>query len=248
MRTNGEVLHWLAAPELQNVTGVILAAAWANYWRSWRLERTAGVADKTGQLREPMAQTLGALQRMGLRVLLLGPFPETPYPAPDCIFRAHSESELHRCGNTRAKVDLAQHDNVSALRSAAPQFANVRFLEPTMALCDSAVCWEARDGKIFYSDTHHLSASGAGLVRDRYYTGMILPGRSPPGSSRHNRGNRRTLTLNRMRLRFPLRGAAGPARGAQAAVSNWWRHSSSQRLPMGFSRRSSWRVSMRSSQ
>ena len=169
VRRNERVLHWLAGPEMQNVTGVVLAAAWQRlYLQYWRVAATADAADTVAQLREAMLRTLGELHRIGLRVLVLGPVPEMPYPIPECTFLAQSTVDLRRCRYTRSEVDLVQRDSVDALRSAASHFDNIRFLDPKLAFCDSDFCWPGQGGSILYSDSAHLSPAGARVLRDRY--------------------------------------------------------------------------------
>jgi peptidoglycan/LPS O-acetylase OafA/YrhL len=165
MRRNERVLNWLVAPEMRSVTGVILAGAWARHYGH---VAAAGDPEAATKLGEAMVRTVGKLHGIGLRVLVLGPVPTMPYPVPECIFRAKSENELRRCRYTRSEVDLMQRDIVNALQSAVSQFDHARFLDLKAALCDSAFCWPSGQDNIFYSDTNHLSASGARVVADRF--------------------------------------------------------------------------------
>jgi peptidoglycan/LPS O-acetylase OafA/YrhL len=165
MRRNERVLHWLIGAEMRSVTGVILAAAWSNHYGTVAAASDPEAAAKLG---EAMVSTLRELRGMGMRVLVLGPVPTMPYPVPECIFRARSESELRRCRYTRSEVDLMQHDIVNALQSAVSQFDHAHFVDLKAALCDSDFCWPSQHVNIFYSDTNHLSTSGARLVYDRF--------------------------------------------------------------------------------
>jgi peptidoglycan/LPS O-acetylase OafA/YrhL len=166
MRRNELVMHWLVAPEMQSVTGIILSGAWQHNYGGQAITPDWAVA--AAKLGEAMVRTLGELHGMGLRVLVLGPVPTMPYPVPECIFRARSETELRRCRYTRNEVDLMQHDVINALQSAVSQFDRARFVDFKAALCDSDFCWPSKNGKIFYGDTNHLSGSGARVVYDRF--------------------------------------------------------------------------------
>jgi peptidoglycan/LPS O-acetylase OafA/YrhL len=180
MRQNDRVLRWLAAPELQSVTGVILAAAWMR--GLWAATPAGAVAD-AAKLRDAMIRTIGELHGSGLRVLVLGQVPGVPFPAPECIFRAQSEAELRRCRYVSSEVDVMHGDIDTALRTAASQFDNTRFMEVKAAFCDHDYCWPGRGGSIYYSDTNHLSVSGARAVRDRYKDDFVWALAAPTRST-----------------------------------------------------------------
>jgi hypothetical protein len=165
-RRNETVLRWLSSLEFQDVTAIILDAAWMS--QRGRAAPSAGAADSASILGEAMTRSVGQLRALGLRVLVLGPIPALPYSAPECVFRAHSEADLRRCRYTSAEVDLAQRNIVAALRSATMKFDDTRFVDSRQAFCDMDFCWPARDGSIYYSDNNHLSASGARILHDRF--------------------------------------------------------------------------------
>jgi hypothetical protein len=166
MRQNETILRWLSSAEFQDVTATILEAAWARYLGS--AAPSASAAESASILAEAMTRTIGQLRALGLRVLVLGPVPSMPYPVPECIFRAHSEADLRRCRYTSAEVDLAQGNIVAALRSATMKFDDTRFVDLRQAFCDMDYCWPARGGSIYYSDTNHLSGSGARILHDHF--------------------------------------------------------------------------------
>jgi hypothetical protein len=155
---------------MQSVTGVILAASWR---RSLRWVPTSGAVENAAKLRDAMFRTIRELRGLGLRVLVLGPVPDLPYPAPECIFRAQSEVDLRRCRYTSGEVDFMQRDIVTALRSATSQFDNTRFIDLKAPFCDVDYCWPGRGGHIYYSDTNHLSVSGARVLRDWYKNEIV---------------------------------------------------------------------------
>ena len=166
MRQNATVLRRLSSPEFQDVTAVILEAAWA--LAGGRVAPPARAAESASILAEAMTHTIGQLRALGLRVLVLGPVPAIPHPAPECLFRAHSETDLRRCRYTSAEVDLAQRSTVTALRSATKKFDGTRFVDLAPAFCDMDYCWPGRDRSIYYSDTNHLSGPGARILHDRF--------------------------------------------------------------------------------
>jgi peptidoglycan/LPS O-acetylase OafA/YrhL len=56
------------------------------------------------------------------------------------------------------------------IRKVAAKFPNVIILDPTPYLCDSQLCYAAKNGKLLYMDDNHLSAIGA-----RYVAEKMLP-------------------------------------------------------------------------
>ena len=166
MRQNDKVLRWLSSPKSQNITGIILEGRWA--LQLGRMTGSTAEGASLSALAEAISRTLGELHLLGLRVLVLGPVPAMPYPVPECIFRANSEADLRRCRYTSDEVDLAQRNIIDVLRSATMKFDYTRFVDLRPAFCDMAYCWPAQGGNIYYSDTHHLSSSGARILHDRF--------------------------------------------------------------------------------
>jgi len=166
MHRNKQVLRWLATPLAHDITGVILTAAWQRH--HGRVAVSAEDWRNGEKLHEAAVRTIEELRKLGLRVLVLGPVPDIPYPAPECIFRARSEADLRRCRYSANDVRLAQQDIVNALRLAAAQFDNARFIDLKPAFCDRAYCWPARGRSIYYTDTNHLSVSGARMLHSQF--------------------------------------------------------------------------------
>ena len=157
MRRNDTVLDWLKSKELGKVTGVVIAGAWGLH---------GGQVSSTGPnpalLRTAMARTVGSLQGLGLRVLVVGPVPKLPRAAPDCIF--HGGEKNRRCGIARAVVDTASLPSNGALRAAVEDVEGARFVDPALALCDAIYCYAGGTEGVYYSDDNHLSAAGAERV------------------------------------------------------------------------------------
>jgi len=165
MAHNDAVLRALSSATFGGVTGVILAAAWGLHFGHAAPERAR--AERIAALRDAARRSIAQLRALGLRVLLVGPVPIMPRSVPGCLFLATSPADP-RCRTTRAETDAMENDIVDALRSAAGDAVDVRFIDIRPAFCDADTCWPARHGEIYYRDTSHLSPAGNRLIFDRF--------------------------------------------------------------------------------
>src|SRR5262249_54790116 len=125
-------------------------------------------ADRAARLGEAVTRTLTALRRLGLRVLVLGQVPPLPYPAPECVYRAGLAGDVGHCGANRSAIETEQRELSAALQAAVARFDNARFLDLAPALCDAETCSPVGGGRIYYSDSTHLSDTGARAVRAHF--------------------------------------------------------------------------------
>lgn len=129
-------------------------------WRNAGDERLkVGVAplDHEGSLeslRLGLRRTLGELDRLGIRVLLVAPVPEPYFNAAHCVHRRSPEN----CVFSRDRVEARRAATLTALIAASAGFANVRMVDPIDHFCDRERCYVYRDGGLMYGDTDHMTA------------------------------------------------------------------------------------------
>lgn len=153
---------------LMGPVGVVLVARWDAYTlrpplpaadRATFLRRLDGRdwRERLAELPDALARTLAALDRPGIRVLLLSPIPVHRLSIPECLYRFTEPA----CRTARADVDDYHRDVRTILASAANRFPNVRVADATDLLCDAEWCYAKKGGITLYKDDDHLSATAA---------------------------------------------------------------------------------------
>lgn len=167
-RFNAAVLAELSGTDPARVPGVVVNARWAVYVglatapadNIFALAAVDGRRDHDGSLaalRAGLEATLGALQARKRRVLLVAPFPEMRYRAPDCLARRG----IVFCSVARAEIERRRQPILVVLRDAVSRFDNARLWDPIAALCDLDLCRPSDDVVVRYLDDDHLTAAGA---------------------------------------------------------------------------------------
>jgi peptidoglycan/LPS O-acetylase OafA/YrhL len=127
----------------RGLRSVILAANWVAYSGD-RMEETLG-------------PTLDLLGGLGLRVLIIGPSPNLPYKAPECLLR-HDE---RFCAVKKVDFYNQRARALDAIERAINGRTDVRVLDPTSFFCDDKICPAIRDGVVIYIDTGHVTATAS---------------------------------------------------------------------------------------
>lgn len=123
----------------------------------WNLRFPGPVAEKE------LAPYLPAISDHGKRrLLVIGPVPEFKYRATECVLRAEEKGiDRDKCSLPRSDVEARRSATVAALKHITATIPNARYVDPIDLFCDSRLCRPYRDGVILYTDTDHLSRSGA---------------------------------------------------------------------------------------
>ncbi|MGR3464996.1 acyltransferase family protein [Limimaricola sp.] len=108
-----------------------------------------------------------------------------PYPTPESGVRQSTLKQLRVTGELAQtaieRADLADTaDRVGALLRSTITQENIRFLDPTAALCDAERCRFVQGGMPLLSDTLHFTAAGADLVAAQLETLLAARGRAVP--------------------------------------------------------------------
>jgi hypothetical protein len=177
---NNRTLNEIIALKSQGLTGVVLSARWvvlrhpsiSRYdtapehlgirdlvRRARPMSGGPGRAAPEDSLAEGLSATLTALQRAGLRVVLLLDPPEVRQPIPACVFVHYSS--LEECGISRQDYEQYTSDVTNTIKALAAEYPSARVIDPTRNFCDDKRC-PAFAGKIpTLFDDDHISASAA---------------------------------------------------------------------------------------
>lgn len=148
---NREVLALLE--QSPQINTVIVAAQWVRY------DSKLILAD--------LATIHARFSKQGKRLIIVG---AVPMPVVDVPRHwAHAQKDAGVALDTlpfppvEAQLNAAKIWN-GYLDEFAKTHANVQFINPFDALCDTFTCYMVKDGKAYFSDTAHLSIEGANTV------------------------------------------------------------------------------------
>lgn len=138
---------------------------------------------------EALPRTVQALRRIGKRVILVYPIPETGYFIPSTIGRKLLHGErAESFTRPRAYFDRRQAF-VTHLLDSIPSGPDLARVYPSQLLCDAQSCRVFADGTPLYYDDDHLSIEGARMlapafVRALDQLGATSAGTKPQGVAR----------------------------------------------------------------
>ena len=147
---NRDVLDEIRALTQDGPVAVVLGARWTGYMEA--TSQHLGVTDASNLIEGGLAGTLNALETMGVRVVIMAPGPDFPYPVPACLLRRSIEA-------CRVARDLAEErrEAARALIDEAGKRENVRVIDSFATFCDAKDCLPQIGDTVLFSDTHHFS-------------------------------------------------------------------------------------------
>jgi len=124
-----------------------------------------------------LRRTLARLSAAGKRVILIAPNQRMGFDPGECLTDlrpVHGASYRHPCAEPLGGV-LAQRRLAydALLRRVAGDYPGVTTLDLARPLCDGALCYAMRGGRMLYRDTLHLSDEGSAQVAPALH-GAIL--------------------------------------------------------------------------
>jgi peptidoglycan/LPS O-acetylase OafA/YrhL len=178
---NGQVVDELTKANGSRTTvGVLLSARWPAYLgvdSPFDDAATFALGSTDGQhlatpgielLTNGLNATLSAIQRAGVRILVVAPTPFLPFSGPDCL--ATHRPEL--CRVPRREVERLRAPALKALHSVTDRYPNVRVWDPIDGLCDAEYCGATYGGIIVYRDLGHLTTEAVQSLDARARSGF----------------------------------------------------------------------------
>jgi len=166
---NPECRDWLRQvqerlrDDLSGISGVILAGRWPAYAARETPEASRKLFDWNGRVIEGsvalsvgMQGTLDFMESVGVRVLVVGAPPESPFDVSKCLLRAPD-----RCYVTSSWNETARALSKAALIGVVRGRGNVRYTDLFDALCPGLRCSFGTIEDPLLTDRSHLSASAA---------------------------------------------------------------------------------------
>lgn len=166
---NRRALREIMTLKDKGLEGVVISARWPSHFGhpSYAVaEKPRGatsVPDKKmmAQIRTVVQAeldfTLSALERGGVRAVVLAPTPELVFSAPDCL----ATRQPSYCDVARTTSDALLNDVTSALGEVVGRYPNARLVQMVDFFCDVQTCHAMRSGKVLYYDDDHLTTAGA---------------------------------------------------------------------------------------
>ncbi|HZV21163.1 MAG TPA: SGNH hydrolase domain-containing protein, partial [Hyphomicrobiales bacterium] len=113
-------------------------------------------------LGEKLPDTIARINRLGARVVLIGPAPEMKLPVEKCLALSASLSlDDSKCRSIgREEVERRQAVTKQILLEAAAK-TGASIFWPSEQLCDERRCYALRNGEVLYNDGDHLTAIGS---------------------------------------------------------------------------------------
>lgn len=108
---------------------------------------------------QALARVLTALEQRVGAALVLRDTPRPGFNVPSCLARAAWRGVPANCFYARDDEAVWHEDRASAERAAIAGMAQAHYLDLSNVLCLASPCEVLRDGKVMFSDGHHLSAS-----------------------------------------------------------------------------------------
>jgi len=147
-RFNDDVLAEAQATSGTQPATVLMSSRWFAY-----------VGDEVSlkAVTDGLNAALDQLAENGFAVILVAPGPSLPYDVPACLGRR----EQAECSTGRNEAESARKRSLTMLVGAAKDRSTVQIFDPFDSLCSANICASAIDGKVIYSDSHHLSVAGS---------------------------------------------------------------------------------------
>jgi peptidoglycan/LPS O-acetylase OafA/YrhL len=148
-------------------------------WKVWRgvagdirrrgITRVVAIALWPDQLdRAAFDAAVGRLQETGAQIVLERPTPQDAALA-SAAYLDRPDTWRAASRYARATHEARQRAVNAAITDWAARDPRITVLDPTPLLCPGERCLFAQDGKPLYSDTHHLTAAGVGVIEPIYH-------------------------------------------------------------------------------
>jgi peptidoglycan/LPS O-acetylase OafA/YrhL len=121
--------------------------------------------------RHAMIATLDRLVQSNKKIIFIIDVPNLGFDPHACVdVRPWRITNRLKSPCAISKKEYEQHNAayLSVIKSVLKFYPSVKIFDPTKYLCDKKYCWGARDGKILYSDSNHLSYAGSMYIGEKF--------------------------------------------------------------------------------
>lgn len=155
--------------ERRNIKLVLLHARWPQYVNGGPLGNEGPFFDPSLPFEETnnsttvamnLNTTLGELEKLNVRVIIISGVPEIGYDVPHLLARAAIDGKERDIEPTLAAVMQRQNNATELLQSAAAK-GRIELLDPKSILCTAIKCRVVKEGSLLYRDEDHLTRHGA---------------------------------------------------------------------------------------
>ena len=167
-RFNRSVLDFIGSSHIKNV---FLYARWGLYAEGNRYGREWGAPILLTADRKPqedyarfaslLTSTIEELQRSKANVVIVASVPEIGMDVPTSLARGAATGRLPEALAIPYPEFMARQARTFGLVSQVTQKYKLHLVYPHRLLCDNAWCPTAREGRVLYVDSNHLSIQGA---------------------------------------------------------------------------------------
>jgi len=127
-----------------------------------RLSFAPYINPKTPLMGPSFEPALQQLQRQGVRIALLAPWPVYNVLGKQCL--GWQEKLKLECNQSRQDFEKDRNPALQRLRQAQSRLPGLVIIDPINLFCDQQKCSSSRAGRPFYADHDHLSAYGSAAL------------------------------------------------------------------------------------
>ena len=165
----------------KNINTVVLVAQWANYTKGYRDNERArrvsfngeistSISDNKRIFEKSLVNTIEKLSSKSKRIIIIHPTPEFPVKIQDYIAKVHHFKKDINVNNIIISIEEYKKRNIEVL-TAFQKLLNVDFVKTSDLFCENNQCSGiSQDGEILFSDTNHVTSSGAELIVEKLIT------------------------------------------------------------------------------
>ncbi len=139
-------------------------------WSKYKITKADGhyVGSRKEAFVDGYSGTIQRLLETGRHVILVKEMPELEVSTVDCLAARSGLAFLPKnpadCRTARPKLADWQSEYDSAIAEIAQKNPGLLIYDPFSLVCDAQFCYGAREGRVYYYDSHHLGLEGSELV------------------------------------------------------------------------------------
>lgn len=115
--------------------------------------------------------TVDYLESVGIqRMLVIGPTPTFPRPAPECVLRSthYDQQPDEKCSLAREKHVEDSRRAIEWLNASVADSQSIRLIDPSDAFCDADFCRPYTKTHVLFNDMNHISDAGIKTIIQKH--------------------------------------------------------------------------------